>query len=307
MNDNTVQLRQRIGILSERGIGDGLVLMTLAQNLSRAGHNVVLFCSGIYSLQQWFPQVEIRQTLSPSELAKTLAEFDQLVVDRNMVVDSAILSDPKVTHLKKRNFNRRFGFVDNLLLVAKEKFGLTNVVRENQMTPPDSSLVFMKNEKRILLNPVSADDRKDWPATKFIRLAEKLKRGGYEPVFCVPPEAHARWKSLLDGEFPLPLFSSLEEFAAYVYESGVNIANDSGSGHIASSLDIPTLSVFPRKAKSVLWRPAWGHNQVALAAFHLPTPYARKFWKQLLTVGKVQRKFNKLLKERAKYESSISQ
>ena len=171
------------------------------------------------------------------------------------------------------------------------------------MTPPDSSLTYRKHEKRVLINPVAVNPvstgiSKGWPANKFIRLARKIKRKGYTPIFCVPPSEHAHWKTLLGGEFPLPMFKTLEAFSEYVYESGVNVANDSGSGHLASSLNIPTLSLFSRKNKATLWRPAWGQNQVAIATFHLPTPYARKFWKQLLTVGKVMRKFNQLQKER---------
>ena len=107
-------------------------------------------------------------------------------------------------HLKKSNFDRRLDFVGNLLLVAKSKFGLSDLIREIQMTPPDSSLTYRKHEKRVLINPVAVNPvstgiSKGWPANKFIRLARKIKRKGYTPIFCVPPSEHASLEDVARG------------------------------------------------------------------------------------------------------------
>ena len=40
-----------------------------------------------------------------------------------------------------------------------------------------------------------------------------------------------------------PIFSSLEELTSFLYESAFFIGNDSGPGHVASALNIPTLTI----------------------------------------------------------------
>lgn len=287
----------KIAIVGEEGIGDGLVMMILVNNLRRANFDVTLFCSAILPLASWFNGVKVLPYPKDPAWVDTLSAFNVVVLDRNVIDEVDVDALPQTVRLHKRDFERDKHYVENLTRISKELFSLPIAAADNGAgLPPGESLVLRKYPKRVLINPVSADTRKDWPAKKFIALARKIKRDGYDPHFCVPPHMHDAWKSIVADEFPLPRFDSLSAFTAYIYESGVNIANDSGSGHIASCLGVPTLSLFGRKNKALLWRPGWGKNIVVTASIHLPTPYARPLWKYLLTVNKVYNGFNQLEK-----------
>ena len=90
-------------------------------------------------------------------------------------------------------------------------------------------------------------------------------------------------------------FRKLDNVATWVYESGWFIGNDSGIGHLASSLHIPTLSLFMRRGIARTWRPDWGTGQVLIGSTFLPTGFLKeRYWKYMLSVRQVSRAFEQL-------------
>ena len=106
----------------------------------------------------------------------------------------------------------------------------------------------------------------------------------------------AAWKQVIGERFPIKGFDTLDGCAAFLYESGYFIGNDSGGGHLASCLDIPTLSIHGRKGKARQWSPGWGKVQVVTPVINLIGGSIRQhYWKYFLPVAKVERAFNRLL------------
>ena len=78
------------------------------------------------------------------------------------------------------------------------------------------------------------------------------------------------------------------------------LGNDSGIGHLASSLKIPTLTIFATKRKEILWKPNYitGITVSSWPLINIKGLRLReKFWKKTISVKKVIHNFNKLVKE----------
>ena len=79
----------------------------------------------------------------------------------------------------------------------------------------------------------------------------------HDVQFVIAPHERERWRDLAALDIAAPHFANLHELACCVYESGWFIGNDSGIGHLASNLGIPSLSLFRRRRVAERWRPAW--------------------------------------------------
>jgi ADP-heptose:LPS heptosyltransferase len=111
----------------------------------------------------------------------------------------------------------------------------------------------------------------------------------------VAPEERAHWTHIEQLGLTLADLGPLDQVAAWLYESGWFIGNDSGVGHLASSLQVPTLSLFMRRGTARTWRPGWGVGQVLIGSAYLPTGRLKeRYWKYMLSVNKVSQAFDRL-------------
>ena len=271
-------------VVCAQGLGDALLSMIVSHHLSLCGREVTTFSSALYELRGWFPG----HTILPFPPSRDVFASYQTVIaaDHAMVKKNAFI-------LRECDFDKQRTVVDNLEQACKIQLGLSHYGRENGIVPP-KKLTWRAHPGRVVLHPMSADPKKNWPAKKFIKLSLLLKKEGFEPIFCVSPKERETWIDLV-AEKELPLFPTVEDLAAFVYESGALIGNDSGVGHLASALKIPTLTLFARKSYAQLWRPGWGIGSVvAPPPFLLGNRLKQKYWKELLTVGRVMHAFKKL-------------
>ena len=143
--------------------------------------------------------------------------------------------------------------VANVKAAAWQFFEL--LVGEHGFVPP-TGLIYRRTKRRIAIHPTASSIEKIWPKEKFLWAAEKLRKDGYEPVFTVAPEERKEWGG--------PMFSTLEDLASFIYESGAFLGNDSGTGHLASLLNIPHLIIGGNGLQMPLWRTGWHPGRVAL-------------------------------------------
>ncbi|WP_446012188.1 glycosyltransferase family 9 protein [Candidatus Electrothrix sp.] len=103
------------------------------------------------------------------------------------------------------------------------------------------------------------------------------------------------WQPVIADRFPLHGFADVGQCAAFLYESGFFIGNDSGGGHLASCLDVPVLSIHGRKGKARIWQPGWGQVEVVTPLINVIGGSLRQhLWKYFLSVGTVERAFARL-------------
>ncbi|MBI2811174.1 MAG: glycosyltransferase family 9 protein [Candidatus Melainabacteria bacterium] len=182
-------------------------------------------------------------------------------------------------------------FVDNLYVFCKDLLQLPIVTKSNGIALPDS-VQPRKFPQRVILHPTSSRPGKNWPQEKFLQLAAKLKQKGYEPAFILTKEEREGWS--VDA----PLFNSQSELAAFIAESGFMVGNDSGIGHLASCLGLPTITICRSAQTARFWRPAWTKGEVIAPSPWVPNlkglRLRDKHWKKWISVGKVFSTFDRL-------------
>ena len=111
---------------------------------------------------------------------------------------------------------------------------------------------------RIVIHPGAGKEANRWPAEKFLELARQLQDAG-KPVRVLLGETEIeKWPTELTRQFeavaevhrPTTLLELLDEIAA----ASAFVGNDSGPGHLAGIIGVPTISLFGA-SDPARWRP----------------------------------------------------
>lgn len=282
-----------VAVLGGQGLGDNLLEMVLLENARRAGLQVTMFCSRMCELHNWFPQHRIVPSLQPEGAGHALAGFRLILSPKDPWpgIDQDLAENwMNYGRLYRKNTNR----VEDMASISGRLFKLTDPARFSGIRPP-ASLQHRRYPQRVCLHPTSAERSKNWLPQRFLALAERLRAKGFEPVFIMSAVEQEDWQPIIADQFPLHSFAGVDQCAAFLYESGFFIGNDSGGGHLASCLDIPVLSIHGRKGKSRVWRPGWGQVEVVTPLLNLIGGSPRQhLWKYFLSVSAVERGFERL-------------
>jgi len=304
-----------IALIMSPRLGDSLLLMTIAHNLSLSGYQVTVFGTFAYELWRWFPRITIEPALEQMFDTK----FD---VERDMHPDTASLvpifkpfgtviqvhPDIPVAQLSRLHpnvvsfaqwitpyeYDTRHA-LDQLLDFCEHRFTPQAWGRANGISAPDG-LRYRLHAQRVVIHPSASHPSKAWSAQRFIQLARRLRARGFEPVCVVAPSEASHWQGLRELGLDLKVCASLDELAALLHESGWFIGNDSGVGHLASSLGIPTVSIFARVRSAGRWRPIWAPGCVVQHVWLPGGALRRRFWRYTVTVGGVMAALESLRK-----------
>ena len=303
----------RAGLFFHNGLGDGVTCLVLSNNLHLNGWKLDTYQNTMGSMQNWFPHLSIFSYPSLSELPRILNSYDYFFVAHND-------TDPFVLQLiqeGKRRFPDRIKVIylypsknivnepyysdcltdpglpiaENMRLFCEKILHLPKITKNNGFIPPPG-IISRKYPKRVAIHPTSARITRNWPKEKFIALAKEIKNQGFEPVFI--PGMQAGWEDV-----DVALFPTLDALARYLYESGFLIGNDSGLGHLASSLGVPTLTLCRRKTWASMWAPSFQKGIVVTPSSWIPNIRGLRLrdrhWKKFISVRKVRRAFEKLV------------
>lgn len=278
---------KKIAIIANTGLGDALWMMVIANNFVKEQREVTIYNNYLCHLSSLFPHVAI----CPYSAWK--GNYDFLIRQQGAPIPDG--AKPNIV-IDKEAFDPKKSYVLNLRELCKKKFGLSKAQTEIGLEVPRHwSFRFFK--KRIAIHPSSANSWKNWPQSKFISLAKLLQKAGFNPYFTMPDVEAMEWNSSL-AIAQLPQAVSLDWIflTQFIYESGFFIGNDNSAGHMASCLNVPTLTLFDRKSRALLYRPGWGPGEVVLPHPILFGRNLRKiFWKQFLSVRRVFRSFSKMV------------
>lgn len=299
-------------VISREGLGDGLVALILAHNLHLNGWDVSMYQKGICDqLQPWLGHIQLKREYSVEKIDEILKSFDKIFIfycekdpfTHQIIKRGKEIDEMKVTVINpcfSRNignqpfyedclFSPSLSIVDNMERFCKKVLRLSKTTKHNGITP-DKKLVHKKNKMRVCIHATSSREGKNWPIEKFIEVARQVKSDGYEPVFIMTSEEKKQYP-LLEKEFSCPEFKNLIELGSFLYESGYFIGNDSGVGHLASCLHIPTITLTRGKRISKLWRPSWSLGKVLYPSSFIPNISGMRlrdrYWKKFVTVNKV--------------------
>ncbi len=290
------------------GLGDGLIALVLSHNLSRAGHQVDTFHPFMGQMQSLFPDLPI---LDRPEGVEFLREYDRLFIVyekldwmQNIIRHTRELFPEKTTILnpiatpnrdypfwEEGRFDGNYPFADNLVTYCKESLGIEDPVKENGIELP-SHIVKRKYMDRVVIHPTSSRVGKNWMQGQFLDFAKKLEKGGLEPVFILTDKEKLTWPGV-----EAPRFKDLNAVTEFVAESGWMVGNDSGIGHLASCLGVPTLTICRSEMAANFWRPSWSEGRVIIPPKWIPNlkglRWRDKKWQHFVPVHRVYREFSK--------------
>lgn len=319
--------KAKIALVSSHGLGDGLLALVLSQNLAKNGYQVTQFNDYIAGLVALTPDIQAerhpREVLSNSDYelvlfdegsnyAKQVLKGDPGEFSSNHVSFRASRTQPRWPvsgsvkerigdHKKLQTllaFNRSLKqkgkhhtLIPEHYVTFLRELGFQQLSDQPALQIP-STWQAKKYAHRVILHPFSSNQRKNWSLDKFTQLAEKLKQNGWEPVFSLAPSEASRLSSNITKTYAAPLFDNLLELAKFYYESAAFIGNDSGNGHLASAMGLPTMTLFNRWKPNYSFRPAWGLS--ATKAPFLPESLVKQHWSAFLSVESVYSMFERL-------------
>lgn len=303
-------------ILCASGIGDGLLMMIGAHHLKQAGFHPTIYHDAANILSLLFEEETFLPHVPLDDLEETLNNYDRVLIENDNSTRAWYLFG-----LRKKGKLKNLTFffptpsknqeeedilfdpkspVATNLSMACAKTLKTTPSKENSLTiNPEKT--FKKYPKRIVIHPTSNDPKRNWKQSQFLSLAKKLEQEGYTVSFCVGPHERKDWEPI--EKIDLPNFKNLREVKDYIYESGFLIGNDSGLGHLASNLGIPTLTISGNPKRVRLWRPDWTLGKVVTLPFPLPNFKGINFrmrenvWQSFVPVARVFKRFKELADE----------
>lgn len=304
-------------VFSCMGLGDGLIALVLSHNLSLNGSQVTTFHPFLQGLQNWFPALPIRPFPNEKLLSEVLKEFDRFFIifektpwmqailklcqekypEKTTVLNPIATPKRDYPYWENGRFNGSRPFVDNLYSYCQDVLKLNVATKSNGIVIA-ASVIPRKHSQRVIIHPTSSRPGKNWPMLKFISLSKQLKDKGFEPVFVLTEEERKEWPS---DQINAPRFASLSDLAAYICESGYMIGNDSGIGHLASCLGLPTLIICRSLLAANFWRPAWSCAAVVTPASWIPNVKGLRWrdvhWKKWVGISKVLNRFIRLTQD----------
>jgi heptosyltransferase-3 len=302
---------KRCAVFSCLGLGDGLITLVLSNNLHLNGCEVTTFHPFLENLQEWFPHLPLQSFPLLEDLGSVLQEFDcffviyeksswmQIILEycqkvypeRTTVLNPIATANRDYLHWEQGRFDGSRSFVENLYTFCKDVLRFTVVTKSNGIEVPDHVRPrLFKN--RIVFHPTSSRIGKNWTREKYLKLASELQLRGFAPSFMMTQEERQGW----DVEnMDAPLFSGQSEMAAFICESGYMIGNDSGIGHLASCLGLPTVTICRSEQNGKFWRPAWAPGKLITPPKWVPNLKGLRLrdqhWKKWISVNRVLHHF----------------
>lgn len=111
----------------------------------------------------------------------------------------------------------------------------------------------------IVIHPGGGAAKKCWPTDCYIQLAERLQKNGAEVRVLLGEVELEKWPAAQverirnAAETATP--ATLVDLFRHISAASMFVGNDSGPGHLAGILGIPTLSLFDASSRPERWKP----------------------------------------------------
>lgn len=120
--------------------------------------------------------------------------------------------------------------------VAAQSLRINLPARAHLPIPPP------RTKRSVLIHTGAAYPVRVWPLDRYRNLVERLRKCGFAVEIACDPPQRDWW--LKQGFTDVLVPASLEELFAIIDRNSVLIGNDSGPGHIAAILGVPTFTFF---------------------------------------------------------------
>lgn len=309
-------MKNAIALFPANGIGDVVLMNILACYAHHMFNPVCVYHPDYESLQPLFPHLHLFPRPPLEALPSILQGAKKVFVQNDHSAFAYRLhllrqSYPGITFIHPKAspltlssdivFSTKHAFATNLIEKAAPFFPGQSFSYD-WLREGFNPKIFRSEKKRVAIHPTSRDPARNWPMEKYVALKNRLQAQGFSPYFIVSEQEHEAWRPLGLSPHELPLFSSLNEVAKALHRSGYFIGNDSGLGHIASMVGLPTLTLSNYKKRALMWRPDFATNLIITPLVRLPNwkgigwRLREKGWHYFVSLPRVEKAFNKLVR-----------
>jgi ADP-heptose:LPS heptosyltransferase len=115
------------------------------------------------------------------------------------------------------------------------------------------------DSKPVVIHPGSGSPEKCWPFENYVDLAARLRDSGRSVRFILGEVEQERWSADrmsaigAAGEVRRP--QTYVELLNELASAGIFLGNDSGPGHLAGIIGVPTISIFGSASDPTRWKP----------------------------------------------------
>lgn len=308
-------MAQTVAILSAKGIGDALLMMISAYQFKQHGYTATFYHEKASLIAPLFPSILIKEYPPLPDIIHELKKYEIVILENDHSEIACSLLEKRIDGLMEhligffpKNskyylpcdflFDISQSMVTNIAIATKDLLGLPCTKTDNGICI-SCNHIYRRYPRRVLLHPTSANPIKNWTLKQFKKLADQLIKIGFDPVFIMSIEEKKQLKEEL-ANYKISTFEQLQEMGNYIYESGFFIGNDSGFGHLASNMSIPTITICASPRQIKLWRPNWYMGKVISPIIPLPNfkgigwNFRERYWQRFVTVCYVMKVFIKL-------------
>ncbi len=305
----------KVANFSSEGLGDGLIALMLSYNLYLNGYEIDTFHNTLDQMQSYFPNLPIKKYPRLGDIDEILKNYNQIFIsyNENSTFIQKLIKEGKKTKTSKvfvlnpcpskkigsqpfykdAFFDPNLCMVENIENFSKNILNLKKTSKKIDLSIP-KNLRLKKCQRRVIIHPSSAKKSKNYSIDKYLLLAKVLKDKNFEPIFVIAEKERDEYQMIEDLGFNLKAFDNLKDLTAFVYESSFMIGNDSGIGHLASLLSLPTITIFRNHRSAKLWRPGWSQNKVIFPNRFIPNlsiyRLRDKHWQEFIPFRKILNK-----------------
>lgn len=302
-------------VLPSTGLGDGCLFLSLCYNLAKAGYNVDCVHTKLSFMKDWIPSYRL-YSREEFDFASKKKEGSLIIINE----DSSTYTQNAIKHLRGSNlpfssfapssrrsslisqdppifFRRELSFLKNLEIYFQNLTNIALFEKKTGITSPE----IPKDPHAVAIHASASSPIRQWPLERFMKVYSDLQKMGYRPsfVFWHSPEELNLVKTL-GGSCENKVFSEIKLLATFLKSCSYFIGNDSGIGHLASSLGVPTLTLFNCPRKKILWKPGYTRGVGIAPSKWIPNMKGFRFRNYaflLIFPWQVIRKFIKLQKK----------
>lgn len=305
---------KKVLICSQNGLGDLFFALFLAKNLHLHGKEVTLYYGSGSTLNTLTPYCEILAYPKEDAVELDLETYTAIYVFYNQdkpyiqkLMDQGkksykdkifILYPYPTSYVKLKPYyddseiNPEISFFENIQNFLRKKVEVTHPITTDLLPIDDGE----KHNNTVVFHVTSSNPSKDWPIKKFMGLADRLKKRGYQVHFITKEKKYfeKEWKWLKDLGYQVPIFENLLEMKEFLSQASLVIGVDSGICHFASVLKVPTIVIGRREKILRFWQPMWAKSAYVIPSKWVPNlrlfRIRDKFWKNLVSISSVEKK-----------------
>lgn len=148
-----------------------------------------------------------------------------------------------------------------------------------------SSTAASRDSQLIVIFPTTPQLKKNYWMTGFRLLAFQLERAGRRVEFVCTPQERPNVAAGLPG-CSVKSFANIKELMDYLGHAQAVISNDSGGGHLASMMGLPTYTI-TRRTGSFVWRPGFNTRNLVISPWFRFKWMGKYIWRPFIPIWRI--------------------